>query len=93
MFCRAKKSQAPMLRDLLLPIPQRRGKEESGCDKHICFSPSVPPDCLSFCLGDVQKGNNITLAPSNSSSVLPLAVLEKDFISNVVNIQHWFCSH
>ena len=57
------------------------------------FSCSVPPDFLSFCLGEVQKGNNRTLAPSNSARVLPLAALEKDLISNVLNIGNRFCSH
>lgn len=61
MFCRAKESQALMIRNLLLPIPQRRGEEERACDKHSFFH-LVPPDFLSFCLGEVQNPGTIKLS-------------------------------
>lgn len=53
----------------------------------------LPPDFFPFCLGEVQKRRNRTLAPSNSVRVLPLTALQKDLISIVLNIEQCVCSH
>lgn len=57
------------------------------------FPPSVPPDFLSFHLGEAQKINSRTLALSDTARAVPPVAVEKDFISNVLNIQYCFGSH